>query len=160
MKKKISYLIASMFGFGFFPFASGTVGSLATLPIAFGLAYFGGLWAVCLGCFLIYFFGVLATKEVLKHTSHDPSLVVIDETVGQLTSFLFVSPFLYQSINCQAVILYVCGFALFRLFDITKPSVVGWADEKVQNAHGVMLDDVFAGLFASVLLFLIALIVQ
>ena len=159
MKKKISYLIASMFGFGFFPVASGTVGSLATLPVAFGLAYWGGFRTVLLACILIYFFGVLATKEVLKHTSHDPSLVVIDETVGQLTSFLFVSPFLYQAINCQAVILYVCGFALFRLFDITKPALVGWADEKVQNAHGVMLDDVFAGLFAGVLLFLSALIV-
>ena len=96
------------------------------------------------------------TKEVLKHTSHDPSLVVIDETVGQLLSFLFVSPFLYQSLGCQSVILYVCGFALFRLFDITKPSLVGWADEKIHNAHGVMLDDVFAGLFAGVILFLIA----
>ena len=159
MKKKISYLIASMLGLGFFPVASGTVGSLATLPVAFCLAYFGGLWAVCLGCFLIYFLGVLATKEVLKHTSHDPSLVVIDETVGQLLSFLFIAPILYQTINCQTIILYVCGFVLFRLFDVAKPALVGWVDEKVQNAHGVMLDDVFAGLFAGVILFLIALMI-
>jgi len=156
MKKKISYFIASMFGGGFFPVASGTAGSLATVPVAVCLAYWGGFKAVLLASILIYFFGVLATKEVLKHTSHDPSLVVIDETVGQLLSFLFVSPFLYQSLGCQSVILYVCGFALFRLFDITKPSLVGWADEKIHNAHGVKLDDVFAGLFAGVILFLIA----
>ena len=156
MKKKIAYLIASMFGFGFSPVASGTVGSLATLPLAFCFAYWGGFFAVLIGAIFIYLIGTWAVKEVLKYTKHDPSLVVIDETVGQLLSFLFVSDMLYQTLNCSVIILYVCGFALFRLFDITKPSLVGWADNKIENAHGVMLDDVFAGLFASAILAVIA----
>ena len=156
MKKKIAYFIASMCGIGFCPVASGTFGSLATVPLAFCLAYFGGFWTVLSASILIYIAGVWATKEVLKYTKHDPSLVVIDETVGQTLSFLFVAPMLYKTWNCQAVILYVCGFILFRLFDILKPSLVGWADEKIHNAHGVMLDDVFAGLFAGIILLIIA----
>lgn len=152
MKKKIAYFIASMCGVGFCPVASGTFGSLATLPLAFCLAYFCGFWAVLFASILIYTAGVWATKEVLKYTKHDPSLVVIDETVGQTLTFLFVSPLLYHTWNCQSVILCVCGFALFRLFDILKPSLVGWADEQIHNAHGVMLDDVFAGIFAGLIL--------
>ena len=159
MKKKIAYFIASMCGVGFCPVASGTFGSLATIPVAFCLAYFGGFYAVLSATILIYLAGVFATKEVLKYTKHDPSLVVIDETVGQLLTFLFVSPLFQHVLSCQNIILYACGFALFRLFDILKPSFVGWADEKIHNAHGVMLDDVFAGLFAGVILFVIALII-
>jgi phosphatidylglycerophosphatase A len=42
----------------------------------------------------------------------------------------------------------VAGFALFRLFDITKPGPIGWADRR-GDALGVMLDDVIAGVFAA-----------
>ena len=33
---------------------------------------------------------------------------------------------------------------------------VKWADTKLKNAFGVMLDDVFAGIFAALILMLIA----
>ena len=42
MYKKFSYFVATMFGVGYCPFASGTAGSLATLPFAFAAAYYGG----------------------------------------------------------------------------------------------------------------------
>ena len=159
MKKKLSYFIASMCGVGFFPFASGTVASIVSIPVAFLIAYFFDFYGLFFASFLIYILGVIATKEVLKYTKHDPSLVVIDETVGQVLTFLFVSPYLYQTLSCKVIILYVCGFILFRLFDITKPCLVGWADEKIENAHGVMLDDVFAGLFAGIILLAVALVI-
>jgi len=44
---------------------------------------------------------------------------------------------------------WLTGFALFRLFDILKPGPVGWADRR-QDALGVMLDDVIAGVCAAV----------
>jgi phosphatidylglycerophosphatase A len=44
---------------------------------------------------------------------------------------------------------WVAAFVLFRLFDITKPGPVGWADRR-GDALGVMLDDVIAGVFAAV----------
>ena len=43
----------------------------------------------------------------------------------------------------------VSAFILFRLFDITKPGPVGWADNR-NDAYGVMMDDVIAGIFAAV----------
>ena len=50
---------------------------------------------------------------------------------------------------------YIAGFFLFRLFDIVKPQPAKWADQKVLNAWGVMLDDVFAGIYAGLFLLLI-----
>ena len=47
------------------------------------------------------------------------------------------------------LVVMVAGFLLFRLFDITKPGPVGWADRR-NDAMGVMLDDVIAGVFAAI----------
>ena len=152
MRKKLAYLIASVFGVGFCPVASGTAGSLVTLPLAFVLAYYGSTRAIFIAILITFFLGTIASKKVLKYTKHDPSLIVIDEVAGQLTSFVLVAPYLYHNSGKQALIVYLIGFALFRLFDITKPLIVGWADKKVRNAWGVMLDDIFAGIFAAVIL--------
>ena len=153
MKKKIAYILASYFGFGFSPFASGTVGSLMTLPLAFICAYCWGINGI-IGLSLISFLlGVIASKEVLKYTKHDPSLIVIDEVAGQSLTFVLLADKLVG--NMQAWLVYLVGFAFFRLFDIWKPQPVRWADRQLLNACGVMLDDIFAGIYAAVCLYLV-----
>ena len=146
MYKKFSYFVATMFGVGYCPFASGTAGSLATLPFAFAAAYYGGTVGIAAAAVVVFFAGTLATKEVLKYTKHDPSIVVIDETAGQLFTFVAVA----DQLN-------LFGFGLFRVFDITKPQPARWADSKVLNAWGVMLDDIFAGVYAAVILYVISI---
>lgn len=153
MKKKIAYLLASYFGFGFSPFASGTVGSLMTLPLVFVCAYYWGMLGIICLSVVAFLIGVIASKEVLKYTKHDPSLIVIDEVSGQSLSFVLLADSLIG--NMQAWLVYLVGFALFRLFDIWKPQPVRWADRKLLNAWGVMLDDVFAGIYAAICLCLI-----
>ena len=91
MYKKISYFIATMFGVGYCPFASGTAGSLATIPFAFAAVYYGGMVGVLTATVIVFFIGTAATHEVLKYTKHDPSIVVIDETAGQLLTFALVA---------------------------------------------------------------------
>jgi phosphatidylglycerophosphatase A len=44
------------------------------------------------------------------------------------------------------------GFALFRLLDITKPLFIGYLDKKVQGGLGVVVDDVAAGIIASLIM--------
>jgi phosphatidylglycerophosphatase A len=46
------------------------------------------------------------------------------------------------------------GFFLFRLFDILKPWPIRLLDKHVHGGFGIMIDDVLAGIFAWVLLFL------
>lgn len=151
MKNKFGYFLASYFGVGYFPFASGTAGSLMTLPLVMLAGYYGGTAGIVITALLVFAIGVWATNEVLKTSENkDPSLVVIDETAGQLVSFSLVGNLLYQSFDNWY--LYIIGFVLFRVFDIIKMGPVKWADSKLHNAWGVMLDDVFAGIFAAVLL--------
>ena len=155
MRKNLSYIWATMLGVGYFPFASGTAGSLATIPLAFVLAYYWGFYGIIAGTIIVFFTGTLASKEVLKYTKHDPSIIVIDETAGQLLSFAFVANYLQSNSYSHVIWIYALGFGLFRLFDITKPQPARWADKKILNAWGVMLDDIFAGVYAAICLYIL-----
>jgi len=77
---------------------------------------------------------------------HDHGGIVWDEIVGYLIT-VFMVPF--------SVTALVIGFILFRLFDIIKPWPISWADKKIKGGLGIMLDDVFAGIIACVVLHLI-----
>lgn len=155
MQQKLSYLIATFFYSGKAPVAPGTVGSLATLPLAFVLSYYFGLTGIVCGIIISFVLGLASISQVLKTSKHDPSYVVIDEVVGQLLAFILIADNLQY--DSHSGFLYLLGFMLFRLFDITKPQPAKWADKKVRNALGVMLDDIFAGAYAAVILYFINL---
>ena len=157
MKKKISFLLASFFGSGYIHPASGTWGSFASFIAIVPVAYFYGMYGVVFFSLLSFIIGWLSTRVVLRYTEHDPSFIVIDETAGQTITFLFVANMLEKSFSCWY--LYLAGFILFRLFDITKPSIIGIIDRKLENPLGVMLDDIFAGIFAGLILFLVNFII-
>lgn len=156
MLDKISFIIATFFGSGLSPKAPGTAGSFATLFLAFFLAYFFGFNGIVYASVFIFFIGVAAVYRLTRNSEDkDPGKIVIDETVGQLLAFSLVSEHLYHSLTLKALLIYILGFGLFRLFDIIKIGPVKWADSKLHNAWGVMLDDVFAGIFAAIVLMLI-----
>ncbi len=73
----------------------------------------------------------------------DPGEIVIDEVAGQLLVLLAAPP---------DPLAWLLAFALFRLFDIWKPWPVGWADRHVGGGFGIMLDDVLAAGYASLVL--------
>ena len=143
MKKFISFFFATWFGTGYAP-TSGTVGSAAALPFIFIIAHFGGGCAVLAFLIFVYVVGTFAVKEVLKYTSHDPSIVVIDEVAGMTLTLL---PFANRFDDWR---IWLGAFLFFRLFDITKPWPASYFDRRVMNAHGVMLDDVAAGIYAAI----------
>ena len=153
MKKSLSFLIATYLGFGYSKFAPGTIGSLMTLPLAIVLAYFFGTTGIILGVVVTFLIGVIATTEVLRYTPHDPGFIVIDEVAGQLITFAAIAPHLQNNLNTWPI--YLCGFILFRIFDIIKPQPVRWADHKITNAWGVMLDDIIAGVYAMLILYIL-----
>ncbi len=154
MRHKIANILATYFGLGLSKYAPGTMGSLGTLPLAYGLMYCGGFRALVATAFILFFAGVKAADVVIKESGDlDPSKVVIDETVGQLLSFSLVAYIAPEYlVGYSSLLYYILGFAFFRFFDILKMGPVKYADTQIKNAYGVMLDDVFAGLFAAVLL--------
>ena len=154
MKSKMANVFATYLGLGLSKYAPGTMGSLGTLPLVFVLMYYGGFIALLIAAVIIFLLGVPATDMVIKQTGiTDPSKVVIDETVGQLLSFTGVALVAPEYLlTPQGWWIYLLGFGLFRFFDIKKMGPVKYFDSKVLNAYGVMLDDVFAGIFAAVFL--------
>ena len=145
---KIAEITATYFGLGLSHKAPGTVGSLGTLPLAFVLAYYTGIYGILTAAIICFVAGVLATDVIIRDQEEkDPGKVVIDEVVGQLLAFSFVCNQLYHSI--ENLWIYLAGFAAFRFFDICKMGPVKWFDSKMKNAYGVMMDDVCAGLMAA-----------
>ncbi len=143
----LARLIASGFGSGYAPKAPGTAGSLVAAVVGAALLWLSP-WVLLAAALLASVGGVWAIRAA--KVGNDPGWVVIDEFAGQWIALLGLS-----SASPLGVAL---AFALFRLFDITKPGPVGWADRQ----HGpvaVMADDVIAGALAAVLL-LIAQIVR
>lgn len=148
----MSKLIATFFFVGHLRPAPGTWGSLAALPFAWIIITFSGYYGLIFACGFAYVVGLWATKaQTAGRDNHDPSEIVIDEVVGMWIALLPVA-YGAQMMGIETLRLWpgwVAGFALFRLFDITKPWLVGWADKR-DDATGVMLDDVIAGVFAAV----------
>ena len=148
---RVSHLIATFGGVGHLRPAPGTWGSLAALPVAWALYALGGVPLFGLGILLVFGLGWWATAlETKGKDDHDPSEIVIDEVAGQWIALL---PVMIGASHSGAGVLalwpgWVTAFVAFRLFDITKPGPVGWADRK-HGPLGVMLDDVIAGVMAA-----------
>lgn len=147
LSETIAWLLATWWGSGCTSKAPGTVGSLCSVPLVLLAVWFG--LPVFLGATIMLFFaGWWATHIVLKtQNRQDPGFVVIDETIGQSVTFLLVAA---TPISWYTV---VCGFALFRFFDIVKIWPASFFDKSVHNAFGVMMDDVVAGVYAAVVLY-------
>jgi phosphatidylglycerophosphatase A len=133
--------LATAFGVGYVPVASGTFGSavgllvwalLPATPLAQGVAR-GGLFVAGPGA------GNVAERHFGRT---DPGEVVIDEVMGMLLT-LFLS-----GVGWKGAIV---GFFLFRLFDVVKPPPARRL-ERLHGGVGVMADDAMAAVYANLAL--------
>ena len=138
--------IACGLGSGLAPVAQGTFGSLAAiLPwlLLRELSLPLNLLVIVLGFAL----GVWACEMAGRALGVDDHRALVwDEFVGQWIALLpaLLAPW-------WAVL---AGFALFRLFDVWKPWPIRVFDRRLHGGLGVMVDDVVAGSFAAVVLWL------
>jgi phosphatidylglycerophosphatase A len=146
VKFNLNTIFVSVFGIGFIPIASGTFGSLAGLIIGYALNLINyNLFFIMIP--ILFILGVIASNKYQKLTGEkDSSVIVVDEVVGQLIAMMFVM---------DNLILVFISFIIFRIFDIFKPWPASYADTKMSGGLGVMLDDVFAGIYAAILIYLI-----
>ena len=144
--------ITTFFGVGKLRPAPGTWGSAAAVALAVLVHELGAPLLVPLGFVLATLLGFWAVpRAIAGRANKDPSEIVIDEVAGQWLAMCFtVLPLWRHGVSMlDAWPAYVVPFALFRLFDIWKPWLVGRADRRGDGA-GVMLDDLWAGLFAGI----------
>jgi len=148
----MSRAVATFFGVGFLRPASGTWASAITVALAVGAYQTGWALAVPAGFVVAALAGFWAVPRFLRgRPGDDPPEIVIDEVAGQLLALSFtVIPLWRHGVEDLALAGWpgwVAPFLLFRLFDIRKPWLVGRAD-RMEGTAGVMLDDLWAGLFA------------
>jgi phosphatidylglycerophosphatase A len=135
-----------LFGIGFLPI-SGTIGSLISIIAYYlfynylGIIFF--LFFIIIVC--LYSFYFLNKTLNQDFSSSDPKEIVIDEFIGQSI------PLLICENNFFLIIL---SFLLFRLFDISKPWPASYFDLKIKNATGVIMDDIIAGLYTFLIIYL------
>jgi phosphatidylglycerophosphatase A len=148
MKLALAEVIATWFYIGTVPKAPGTAGALAGVLLVFLLhryAFFVNVHFALLALVLLpamvwassYLCGAMGLK--------DPQLIVADEVLGQIIAFAPVTLF-----NAWD---YLAAFVLFRTFDIWKPFPVNLL-EKLPKGWGVMMDDVMAGLYAALVIYI------
>ena len=126
--------------------ASGTVGTLAAIPLYFMLGRLPvSLYLLLLIPLIIFSCWVSGRAEAIFNEK-DSGKIVIDEVVGFLVTMTGAP------VSLSAIIL---GFFLFRFFDIVKVPPANVIDRRLKNGCGVVLDDVVAGIYACLMLHLL-----
>ncbi|KFE35360.1 phosphatidylglycerophosphatase A [Thioclava atlantica] len=155
-------LINTVFYVGLLRPAPGTWGSLVAVLIGWAIEHYLGFLALLVATIAASALGFWSVGEALRdRPGEDPSEIVIDEVAGQWLALLFPAFGFWSRGLSMGVDLHmvwpgpVAAFFLFRLFDIWKPWLVGRADRR-HDAKGVMLDDLWAGLFAGIVSILLA----
>jgi phosphatidylglycerophosphatase A len=148
-------LLATWFFAGYFPVASGTVGTAAGIPFyllivavlapATGGAFPWPVYAIVVAAFVAAAIRI-ADRGVRFWGKADAGEIVIDEVAGFLVTMFLVPP------SAGTVL---AGFLLFRVFDVVKPWPASYFDRRHKSGLGVVLDDVCAGAYACVSLHLL-----
>ncbi|WP_120936073.1 phosphatidylglycerophosphatase A family protein [Helicobacter pylori] len=129
----------TLFFSGYSKKAPGTIGSLVALLLGLPVLIFSAntlfLAAILIGLIAI----AQIDKEEEESKIHDSSYIVIDELVGMWLAMAI------SGLSLAGVIL---SFIFFRIYDITKPSLIGKIDKEVKGGLGVVADDALAGILA------------
>ncbi len=129
----------TLFFSGYSKKAPGTIGSLVALLLGLPVLIFSAntlfLAAILIGLIAI----TQIDKEEEESKIHDSSYIVIDELVGM---------WLAMAISGLSLAGVVLSFIFFRIYDITKPSLIGKIDKEIKGGLGVVADDALAGVLA------------
>ncbi len=144
---------SSFFGSGYFPMAPGTAGTAAAIPLWWLLrAPQVPLWAYFAAALAVTLTGIAAADRAGKYYGvADSGHIVIDEVAGYLVTMAFLP---------REALPAIAGFFWFRLFDVLKPWPARFfdVDPRWKNGAGVVLDDIFAAVWACVATWLTVLV--
>ena len=143
-----------MFSIGRSKYAPGSVASFITsLIYVFFFNFRIDIIFLIILVSLIFIFSVYSIDKFQNSFEEiDSKEIVIDEFVGQSIPILTIYSFMSKN-DVNSFILYVMiSFILFRFFDIVKPYPINRIDKLMKNGFGVMLDDVIAGIYSSLIL--------
>jgi phosphatidylglycerophosphatase A len=144
--------LACGFGSGLAPVAQGTFGSLAAI-LPWLLLRTLPMQLYMFAVVVAFFIGVLVCGIAGRAVGvDDHRSIVWDEFVGLWIALIPVLMGPWWMV--------VLGFALFRLFDVWKPWPIRLLDRRLKGGMGVMVDDVVAGVFAAIVLGVVAALLR
>lgn len=148
------HFLAFGLGSGAAPFAPGTFGTLAAVPLYLLMHWFFAPFLLVIVIAFSFIFGCWLCGKTAKEIGvHDHSGIVWDEFVGYwLTAFLVFS---FMPLSWISVL---ASFVAFRIFDIVKPPPIKQLDAQLGGGLGIMLDDILAALYAAASIYLIYLV--
>lgn len=151
---RAAYLLASAGGAGYLPVAPGTWGSAVVVAAVYGVYLLRpdvfskpeGTAAMLGVALALGIAGVWASDRVASRLQKDdPSVVVIDEVVGQLMTYSLLPAAAGTWTGWGFEWALLAGFLLFRLLDIVKPGAID-ALQGYPGGLGIMADDFLAGI--------------
>ena len=160
---RIILLLARGGVLGLVPKAPGTVGTLGGFPITALLLLSGNFWVYLSGCMLLVPLSAWICGEAERILDReDPGEVVFDEMIA--VPICYLSIFALMELQGDGMpglnslfeyklwwVWALCGFVIFRVFDIWKPGPIDKV-QSLQGGWGVTMDDVLAGLFSGLIL--------
>jgi phosphatidylglycerophosphatase A len=143
---RLFMFIATGFYSGYLPKAPGTWGSVAGVLVWFCIYRLEApiYWGIVAALFVAGTIAAGAAEKIVDRP--DPGLITIDEVVGQLMVLAIIP---------ASPIWVFIGFVIFRFFDILKPFPVNWLDKHIHGGLGIMLDDVAAGLYSMLVVWIL-----
>ena len=160
--KKINVLISTFFGYGYLTKIPGTITSAVTtvfIYIAYEVLGYNNLKFSIIFFIFLFFYSFYAVKvSESEFENKDPQQIVIDEVLGQSIPLILLL-YLNQTnqISISIEIYYILSFIFFRIFDILKPFPVSYFDKNHKNYFGIIMDDIMAGIYSMILIYLISL---
>jgi len=131
---------------GYAPVAPGTWGTLVGIPLVLLCSILPPSWQVFAVVLFIMAAIWIAQEAEIIFGKKDPGAIVIDEMAGYLVALCGL-PVTLPSL--------AVGFLVFRFFDIVKPFPIRYFEQQFSGGAGVVLDDIFAGLYTGLVLRLI-----
>ncbi len=138
--------LALSFGLGLVPWMPGTFGAAGAFILYPAVMHLPWVLQGALVTLLFVLGCVACGRAAERLGGEDPSAIVWDETVGMLI-VLVLTP--------ATALSWLTGFVFFRVLDITKPWLIGTAEERLSGGLAIMADDALAGLGAAGLTWLV-----
>lgn len=139
MINRLHEIILTFFYIGYLKPMPGTYASLVTAALCYYIPNNYIFYILFLILIIASYSCYLFDK---KSDQKDPSYIVIDEVLGMVLALILLPKNLY---------LYFIAFLLFRVFDITKPSLI-YHSQNLNYGIGILMDDLISGLLVLIIM--------
>jgi phosphatidylglycerophosphatase A len=133
---------------GYIPVAPATFSCVISIIIWYFLIPYKIVYVIV--AIVLFVLGVMISEDLTRLWGEDPHRIVIDEYACLLLPLYFTP---------QKIIPLAITFICFRVFDILKPPPLRNL-EKLPGGWGVMLDDLGAALYTTIVIIMVNLIIQ